>query len=489
MKYLCTFSRILLGIVFIVSGITKVIDPVGTGFVISEYFNALGLSFFSSLSVLVGVLQSVFELVLGVALIVGLQMRISSILTMLIMVFFTFFTLWTAIANPVQHCGCFGDAIRLTNWETFLKNVIFTPFSILLFLKRKHYAPISFKVWEWGAIGLFSVASILLAVYCYRHLPLIEFTGYKVGNNIPQAMTVPEGAPKRQYKTTLIYKKGSETKKLIFENLSNKDFPDESWTFVKSKTRVIHHGTIPEIPNLEVSTYRGESVIDSLLSIKGPLLILTIPYADKAQPKAFERAGALYPHLSGEHPRSDVPFIVISGASEEMTIATLQPYGITASRYLSDPKTIYTMVRANPGLMLLYDANVVAKWSGYDIPSYSEIKQLLEKDWELVSARSRIWGYLGVEISGAILILLLIGLCRIFRKSSKYHISEQLSPQTSAPLVSEVLSSQTPEHLVSEASSPQTPEHHVSEDSLPQTPEHLVSEDSSPQTSEHLDSE
>lgn len=418
MKHLCTFSRILLAIVFIVSGITKVIDPVGTGFVITEYFNALGLSFFSSFSVLIGVLQSVFELVLGVALLVGLQLRLSSILTMLIMVFFTFFTLWTAITNPVQHCGCFGDAIRLTNWETFLKNLIFTPFSIVLFLKRKHYAPISFKVWEWGAIGLFGVASMLLSVYCYRHLPLVEFTGYKVGNNIPQAMTVPEGAPKRVYQTTLIYQKGSETKKFTFENL-----PDSSWSFVDSKVKLVQRGTIPEIPNLEVSTYQGRPVTDSLLSIKGPLLIFTIPYADKARTKAFERIGALYPQLSKQ---LGIPFVVISGTSEEKTLATLQSYGVTPPRYLSDSKTIYTMVRANPGLILLYDANVVAKWSAYNIPSYLELKRILDQDWELVLTRSKIWNNLSVEISAVVLIILLLGLCWLFRNSSKYHDTEPI---------------------------------------------------------------
>ena len=412
MKHLCTFSRFLLGVVFIVSGLTKVIDPVGTGFVITEYLHALGLSFFTSFSVSIGVLQSVFELVLGVALLVGLQLRLSAILTALIMVFFLFFTLWIAMYNPVQHCGCFGDAIRLSNWETFLKNLILTPFSILLFLKRKHYRPLSLNLSEWSVIALFSVASALLAIFCFRHLPLIEFTGYKVGNNIPQAMTIPEDAPRRQYETTFVFKRGKETKKFSFENL-----PDSSWSFVSTKTKLIHRGTIPEIPGLEVSTYRGRYITDSLLSIKGALLIFTVPYADKANAKAFEQAGAVYREVSG---RMDISFIVVSGSHEEMTLAALAPHNITAPRYLSDPKTLYTMVRSNPGLMLWYDANVVAKWSAYDFPSYQEIKDILEQDWEIVSTKSRMMVSLSTKLYGIVLILLLAGLCRVFRRSAKY---------------------------------------------------------------------
>ena len=412
MKHLCTFSRFLLGVVFIVSGLTKVIDPVGTGFVITEYLNALGLNFFSSFSVSIGALQSMFELVLGVALIVGLQLRLSAILTALIMVFFLFFTLWIAIFNPVQHCGCFGDAIRLSNWETFLKNVIFTPFSIILLLKRKHYPPISLKIGEWSVIKILSLASLLFSLYCYRHLPDIEFTGYKVGNSIPEAMTVPEDAPKRQYETTFIYQKGSETKKFSFENL-----PDSTWSYVSSKTKLIHPGVIPEIPNLDVSNHQGRYITDSLLSIKGSLLVFTIPYTDKAWAKAFEKAGALYQQLDKNH---NISFIVISGSGEQMTSETLQPYGLNTPRYFSDPKTIYTMVRSNPGLMLWYDAHVVAKWSAYDIPSYPELKQILDQDWELFSTESKMMGRLKAQIFCLSLLLLIAGLCWVFRRSAKY---------------------------------------------------------------------
>jgi len=411
MKYLCIFSRLLLGVVFIVSGLTKAIDPVGYGFVITEYLNALGLSFFNPIALSFGALQTAFEFVLGVALLIGLQLRLTSILTMLIMVFFTFFTLWTAISNPVQHCGCFGDAIRLTNWETFCKNLIFTPFSLLLFFKRKRFAPISLHIGEWSTLVLFGVASLALSIHCYRHLPLVDFTGYKVGNNIPEAMTLPEGAPRTQYETLLTYQRGSETKQFSFDEL-----PDSSWTFVSVKTRVLKRGAIPAIPSFEVRTYGGKYITDSLLSVKGALLIFVVPYMDKAHPKALEEVGMLFKQVA-EH--LNIPFVTLSGSGEEQTISRMKGNDLHTPLYYSDAKTLYTMIRSNPGLILLYDANVVAKWSAWDIPSFQSFSNLLDRDWEVVSAKAKISEHLTMELFAVSLILLLAILGYIFRKMSK----------------------------------------------------------------------
>jgi len=409
MKLLCTLSRIVIGLLFVFSGFSKAIDPVGFGFVITEYLKALGLDFFTPLALMGGVVLPAFEFLLGVSLLVGLQVRLTAFLSMLFMVFFTLFTFWTALANPVQHCGCFGDAVRLSNWETFIKNLIFTPFTLFLVWQRKRFLPVSLKIWTWGAMAMFGLVSILLSVHCYRHLPLIDFTGFKVGNHIPSAMTVPPDAPQHQYETTFTYQKGSEVKVFSIDHL-----PDSSWTFLSAKTRLVKRGAIPEIPNFDVRTYSGRYFTDSLLSFKGPLMILIIPYADKAQAKALEKAGTLVGQ--GAEPP---PFIVLSGSNEEHTTSLLHEHSIDAPFYFSDPKTLYTMIRANPGLMLLYDANVVAKWSAWDIPSPTSMDNLLAQDWEIVSAKLRIAEHLSMEFFVLILIILLMILHPIVHKLHK----------------------------------------------------------------------
>ena len=409
MKFLCTFSRIVIGLLFIFSGFTKAIDPVGFGYILTEYLNALGLSFFAPLALTGGIALTAFEFLLGVSLLVGLQVRLTAFLSMLFMLFFTIFTFWTALTNPVQHCGCFGDAVRLSNWATFYKNLIFTPFTLLLVWQRKRFAPVSFKIGEWSAIALFGVASILLSVHCYRHLPLIDFTGFKVGNHIPAAMTLAPDAPRPQFETTLIYQKGSETKSFSMDNL-----PDSTWTFLDHKTKMIKRGAIPEIPNFDVRAANGEYCTDSLLSIKGPLLVLVLPNAEKSRTKGVDKAAALYKQLA------ELPFLAISGSNSNQTLPVLQSFGIDAPVYFSDPKTLYTMIRSNPGLMLLYDAHVVAKWSAWDIPSAASLQNMVAQDWEVVSAKWKISERLSIEFMVVILIFLLFILYRVFRYTNKH---------------------------------------------------------------------
>jgi len=408
MKFICTLSRIVIGLLFVFSGFTKAIDPVGFSFVMTEYLKALGLDFFVPLALIGSILLPAFEFLLGVSLLVGLQVRLTAFLSMLFMVFFTLFTFWTALANPVQHCGCFGDAVRLSNWETFIKNLIFTPFTLFLVWQRKRFAPVSLKVWAWGAMAMFALVSILLSVHCYRHLPLIDFTGFKVGNHIPSAMTVPPDAPQHQYETTFTYQKGSEVKTFTIDHL-----PDTTWTYLDTKHKLVKRGAIPEIPSFDVRTYRGRYFTDSLLSAKGPILILIVPYADKAQSKALDRAGALY------RQGMELPFLVFSGSNEGQITSLLHQHGIDAPAYFSDAKTLYTMIRANPGLMLLYDANVVAKWSAWDIPSPSSMENILAQDWEIVSAKLRITEHLSIEFFVLILIILLMILHPIVHRLHK----------------------------------------------------------------------
>jgi len=203
--------------------------------------------------------------------------------------------------------------------------------------------------------------------------------------------------------------------------------PDSSWTYVSHKTKLIHAGTIPEIPQFDVSTYRqNRYVTDSLLAIKGYLLALSLPYADKAKAGAIKKAALLSQEVAG------IPFIVISGSGEGQTAALLQEHGLDAPAYFLDAKVLYTMVRSNPGLSLLYDATVVAKWSAFDIPSPAALKQLMGRDWEVAAAKSRIRENLTIEIMAIGLLLLFALLHSVFhrhhtRKSNRHDTDPSVS--------------------------------------------------------------
>ena len=418
MKYLRAISRLVIGLLFIFSGFTKGIDPVGTGFVFAEYFKAFGFSFMTPLSIPVGMLLAAFEFMLGTAVLIGLKMRLASIASMLFMIFFTLFTLGIAIFHPVRHCGCFGDAIHLSNWATFIKNVIFTPFTIVLYWQRKQFKPIAPCLWEWGTMGAMGLLSLAVSLHCLYHLPLMDFAGFKVGNNILEATKIPEGAPVREYKTTFYYEKAGKTQAFSIDNL-----PDASWTYVSSKTKVTKAGTLPQIPVLDISSYKdGRYLTDSLMSVQGPLLVATLPYADKGRTKGLEKLSAL--SAAGAF-----PLAVISGSEGGSVGQLLQTQGMDVPYYFTDAKIVYTMVRANPGLMLLYDGWVVAKWSSYDIPSARDIDKILQSDWEVAMAKGRIQSHLQTELF-AILLLGALALIRVlYRRYYKPQAHDKGKPK------------------------------------------------------------
>ena len=407
MKYLRAISRLVIGLLFIFSGFTKGIDPVGTGFIFAEYFKAFGFSFMIPLATPLCMLLAALEFVLGVSVLIGLKMRLATLGTLIFMVFFTFFTLATAIFNPVSHCGCFGDAIHLSNWATFVKNLIFTPFAILLYLQRKQFTPLGPCLLEWGAMVAFGLLSIALSLHCYYHLPLMDFAGFKVGNHILEAMKVPEGQ-EREFKTTFYYEKDGKTQGFPIDNL-----PDETWNYVSSKTKVTKVGTLPQIPFLDISTYGdGRYVRDSLMSLPYPVLVATLPYADKSRDRGWEKLSAL-------HAQGTLPMMVISGARGETVGQLLQAKGMNVPYYFTDAKIVYTMARANPGLMLLQDGWVVAKWSSFDIPSAPELDKLLQTDWEVLMAKGRIKSHLQTEIFAVVLLGVLILIRGLFRRYYK----------------------------------------------------------------------
>ncbi|MDR2040627.1 MAG: DoxX family protein, partial [Bacteroidales bacterium] len=212
MKNIAAISRILLGIVFVFSGFVKGIDPLGSTYKFIDYFTAFNLSFLSPLAFILAILMNAAEFLIGVSLILRLRMKVSAWAVFLFMCFFTVLTFILALTNPVSDCGCFGDALVLTNWETFFKNLVLMALALIVFLYRKKYEPVYRPVTEWICVVLIAGVIIGISVYCYRHLPLLDFRPYSVGANIPQGMTIPDGMPTDEFKTTLYYEKDGVVK-------------------------------------------------------------------------------------------------------------------------------------------------------------------------------------------------------------------------------------------------------------------------------------
>ncbi|HKL66862.1 MAG TPA: BT_3928 family protein, partial [Bacteroidales bacterium] len=237
-------SRYISGLVFIFSGLVKGIDPMGSMYKFIDYFTAFNMDALEPLAYVLGIILCTSEFIIGFAIITGIRMRIASWGLLLFMSGFTPLTLILAISNPVADCGCFGDAIHLTNWQTFYKNIVILVFAIIVFINRKSYRVISKPVTEWLVIAAMTVLFVLFTGYNRKHLPVVDFRPYKIGTDIREDMRIPEGAPADQFETTLIYEKNGEEKEFTLEN-----YPadDTTWTFVDSETKLVKKGYTPPI--------------------------------------------------------------------------------------------------------------------------------------------------------------------------------------------------------------------------------------------------
>jgi hypothetical protein len=309
-------------------------------------------------------------------------MKLASLGAILFMAFMTILTLILAITDAVQDCGCFGDAVKLTNWQTFYKNLIIMPFVIYAFIERKNYRQIFQDKTEWIIAILLLVASSGISIYAYRHLPFIDFMAYKAGANIPEGMIIPEGAPADVYEeSTFIYEKDGTQKTFSLDNL-----PDSTWRFVDAPApKLLRKGYVPPTKDFSITSIEtGESVHENVFAQGGLLIFITSVNIAGVRPNDSKILNELYDYSAN----NNINFMMLSGSSGQANEVYLQKTGAKYPVYATDATVLKSMVRSNPGIMLLKDNTVLKKWNINDAPSVDELKDLLSKNPEDIIAEN-----------------------------------------------------------------------------------------------------
>lgn len=397
MKLLRAVSRLIIGLTFIFSGFVKIIDPVGAGLIVGEYFKIIGIDSLPLLYQIIGMALSGVELLLGISVLLGLRMKVSCKLALGFVSVFTLITLFLAIFNPIQECGCFGEALKLTNWQTFYKNIVLLVFALILYFQRNNFIPIAPKSWERGFVGVYALLIILLSIYSYRHLPLIDFMEYKVGTDIHEKLSMAENISEPTFGTILIYKKNGKVKTFLIDEL-----PDSTWTFVDSKTKQVSSKALPVAINFAVSDREGNYVTDSLLSIEGKLFITSIPYFDRLSGPDLDKLRLINENFK----EKKINHIILTGSSFWL-IDSLNRDSLDIEFFYADHKTLLAMNRSNGGLIYLNNATVTAKWSinGMPVDSFDSV---INEDPELLAAKMRIKEQLAAEVAAIIILLLVV---------------------------------------------------------------------------------
>ncbi len=366
-KVAVNLGRLVMALTFIFSGFVKGIDPLGTQYKITDYLEALHIDwmFPSWSTLLMSILLAMIEFAIGMFLLFAIRRRLVSKVALLVMGVMTLITLWIVIDNPVKDCGCFGDAIVLSNKQTFVKNIILLVCAILVTARPMEMPRLVSKTTQWIVINYTFLFSILMSLWSLWYLPPFDFRPYHIGANIAKGMEIPEGAKQPKFDTTFILEKNGQRKEFTIDN-----YPDSTWTFIDSKTVQTEEGYVPPIHDFSIEdTKTGEDITQEVIHGKGYTFLLVSPHLEFADDSNFGTIDEIYEYAN-DH---GYKFLCLT-ASTQKAIKHWQD--ITGAEYpfcISDETTLKTVIRSNPGLLLIKDGTIIQKWSHNDLPSIEKI--------------------------------------------------------------------------------------------------------------------
>jgi len=420
MKYLLSFARLIVGNLFIFSGLVKANDPLGFSYKLEEYFVEFGMDWGWLHEILVPLAAAlcIAEIILGVALLVGYRMKEVSWSLLLMIIFFTILTGASAIFEIVRSCGCFGDAIPLTPWQSFYKDLILLTLILIIFIKRNAIKPFEEKKSDWvyfivsialmvplsiqlewnapliftfiilgigigvkyiqvqkaAAIAVISslVVSIWFSVYAVDHLPFKDYRPYAIGKNMPEQMTLPEGAIQPIYENILTYKNTATGEEKEFNNTeynASKIWEDESWEWVSTESELIQEGDVAKITDFSILTHNNQDITEKILALPKVLIYICYDLSLTSNKYLDELS-----ELGKEAKKNGIKVIVLSSAGAEQKDKFIQEHNFNFNFFVTDGIVLKTMVRSNPGIMYLEQGTVKGKWHENDTPTFEEIQ-------------------------------------------------------------------------------------------------------------------
>ena len=369
LKMIVNLCRIIVAVTFIFSGFVKAIDPIGTQYKLQDYLGAIGMAgILPNWTLLaVAVFLAAIEFCIGIFLLFAIQRRLISKLTVAFMAFMTMVTVWIVVADPVKDCGCFGDALHLTNTETLIKNIVLLVCSLAIMYRPLAMFRFVSKSNQWIVTNYTIVFILVSSGLSLYYLPIFDFRPYHIGVNIPRGMEIPKGAKLPQFKTTFIMEKNGQRKEFALDN-----YPDASWKFIDSKTVQTSEGYIPPIHDFSITDNKtGLDLTNSVLSHKGYTFLLIAPHLETADDSNFGDIDRLYEYAQSY----DIPFYCLTAST---TKAIKRWIDLTGAEYpfcITDEAVLKTIIRSNPGLLLLKDGTIINKWSHNNLPNEAKLSR------------------------------------------------------------------------------------------------------------------
>ena len=372
MKIITQVSRVLVGVLFILSGFIKANDTIGFSYKLVEYFEVFHMPFLESYAIPFAMVICIFEIIVGVALLAGAYSKLNAWLLLLMIIFFTLLTGYSAITNKVTDCGCFGDAIKLKPVQSFIKDLVLLVFIGFIFIGHHHIRPLFNKSIQTIGLGISLLVTTAFTLYTFMFLPKIDFLPYKVGNNIKSLMTYPANAERDSFEMIFIYEKEGRQIEIGMNQLNT---IDETYTFKDRKDKLIKAGF--KLPIFDFKLYNDASIeyTDSLLAdtVNFKLLIVQLDIKQSRKGTAEALADLTTPFIAQGN-----QVWGLTSTSHDIVELYRHEYHLMYDYYMMDPTPLKSIVRSNPGVVLLKGNTVVKKWSSYAIPSFEIVKKYMK---------------------------------------------------------------------------------------------------------------
>ncbi|MBE9584037.1 DoxX family protein [Mucilaginibacter sp. JRF] len=366
--------RILVGLLFIFSGLIKANDPLGFSYKLIEYFEVFHITFLDSLAVGIAVLLCALEMIMGFALLIGARARATVWGLLLLIIFFAFLTFYSAFFKVVQTCGCFGDAIPLTPWESFGKDLVLLLLTLVLFFNPDKIKPLFSRKPGDVALAIATVLALGVGFYTYNFLPVIDFLPYNIGANLPDEMKVPPGAKPDEYELTynLKNKATGETKTMTDkEYMRTGIWKDNNWEVVGNpESKLVKKGFTPKIVDLNITDMQGNDYTQEIISNPFYNLIIVAYDLGHTNDEALQKLSTIALNLTENY---NVRSVMITSNSAQDVLELEKRYKLYTEVFFADAVPLKSMVRANPGVMLLKNGTVINKWHFHTMPSYDEL--------------------------------------------------------------------------------------------------------------------
>lgn len=399
---LIQLARIVLGLLFLFSGFVKCVDPTGGAIKIEDYFVAWGMEWMPfGVCMALSLAQNIIEFTVGYLLVANIYLPIASIVALAFMCFYTPLTLYIALANPVSDCGCFGDAVKLSNWQTFWKNTAFLPLAIFVFLTR-YSCPSRLRGWRLIAVaGIGAMVALLISVKGITDEPIIDYRPYSVGTDINLAMQIPDDAPLPEYKTTFILEKNGVRQE--FDEV-NYPYEDSTWVYIDAKTEVISEGYVPPIKDFTLTDRDGNVQTDAILSSNQPVILAISPKVEEISDSHLKSLSVI---AEAQETIGRQMYILTSSSSAAQN--ALDNRAQRGFDYLQGDETMLkTITRSNPGIIIVQDGIIIAKYHIDHMPVQGIANPLATNLTNIEAENARLV-ILSVIFAVALLILFIVG--------------------------------------------------------------------------------